>query len=360
MLKARAFIAAGLLALLSSGPAIACSYDGNEYELWQREPIEELVARSAMIERVRVEHPTEPPCEDEPARGATQAERDAWYNRLSPLCWTHGIPGIPLEGTVVERFVGEGPSRIALAWRGYDGDDWYFSDLAQVYENDRTYVLGYDAERYDLHSRRAFWMDHGIEYPLDGSDSCGGFPTLIPGNEYVLFRDEGGATIAAEPISGADDALVQWLRLPVDSEARLRATLFTPQEAFEAASGLVEVSVTRCERTTSEYAQWPYDVFGLQRRGTRRSHSRDEVQPDEETELFLSAWFIWRDLPCGPVDLLLVDTLGGGDYLPEMPAVITDGTVSVAELFPGVRLTGPERVTVDQAFEWFKAGRAED
>jgi hypothetical protein len=309
---------------------------------------------------VRVEAPTEPPCEDRPSRDAPQAERDAWYGRLSPRCLTHGIPGIPLQGSVIERFVGDGAASIDLVWRGSGGDDWYFSDIRQVYESDLSYVQRYDARRQNLHSRRAFWMDHGIGGPRDGSDSCGGYPTLTPGNEYVLFRDEGGATIAAEPVSGADDALVQWLRLPVESEERLRATLFTPEEAFRAATHLTEVSVTRCERTHHEYSAWPYEVFGFLRRGTRRGLSREEAMPLEDASLFLSDWFVWRDLPCGPVELLLVNTNGAGASPPEMPAVITNGTVSVAELFPGVRLTGPDRVTVDQAFEWFEAGRAAD
>lgn len=358
MLQARAFIAASVLALLSSGPALACSYDDNEYERRQRQPIERLVVRSAMIERVRVEQPTEPPCEDEPARGASQAELDGWYDRLSPRCLTYGAPGIPLQGTVIESLVGDGAGSIDLVWRGNDGDDWYFSDVRQA--TGRYFSAGHDEYRQELHSRRAFWMDHGIGYPLDGSDSCGGYPVLTPGNEYVLFRDAGGATIAAEPVSGADDALVQWLRLPVNSEERLRTTLFTPEEAFRVATHLSQVRVTRCERTDHEYSAWQYEVFGLLRRGTSQGLSREDAMPLEDASLFLSDWFVWRDLPCGPVDLLLVETNDGGDYLPEMPAVITDGTVSVAELFPGVRLTGPERVTVDQAFEWFEAGRAED
>jgi hypothetical protein len=86
----------------------------------------------------------------------------------------------------------------------------------------------------------------------------------------------------------------------------------------------------------------------------------------------LKDWFAFHRMRCRPMTLLVVSTsaypasVKGRDdapfqaraWVPPMPAVVTRGSVKVADLFPGVHLAGPDRVTLDQAFAWQEAGRS--
>lgn len=350
-----------------SGPALACSYGGNVYERDQRQSLAQLFRRSTYVERVNVEVRGEAPCPVRPDDRSDDATWDRYFENAPEICGGE-LPDADLQGRLVERFAGGGEDRFPLRLaRLGDTRSWAFGDIRVLSETDRRRLIHAEEERAaSRHDYPIFWLQGDVGFDGDGTDSCGGGSYLAPDMDYVVFRNSAGHVVAAEPVSREDDALLVWLR-----QGNPRDRAFSPQEAFAAASELSVVEVTRCDPPRDEYDEWPYVVWARLVRGERNWSILPRDDPDENgaVETYnLDEWFAFRESPCALGELLVVDigvSRDGSPYpsrvwTPPTPAVIVDGRVRVADLFPGVTLTGPEWVTVDEAFAWFEAAPTMD
>lgn len=345
---------------LSATDAVACSYSGNSYDLWQREPLETLFGRAVFVERVNVTSIGEASCSRPPPRSAGEEVLDRYWTSVPEECSGLNRNDGRFSASVVERFRGEGRDRFELlGGPASPGRPYRFSDIRSIPEDVATYIVESERARAARgHLEPLFWFDGDIDFQQDQQDSCGGGNVLVPGQDYVVFRNRAGHVFAAEPVSREDDAFLAWLRsdLPSGRSARV----FTAKEAFEQVGDMSLARVERCEASDPEYDEWPHVVFARRVRGDAGHVFRweEEESAAGAIETFkLDEWFAYRRVDCGPMDLLIVETKGKGGYaqrvyLPPMPAVVTNGHVLVRDLFPGVSLTGPEWVTVDQAFAW--------
>lgn len=331
-------------------PAMACSYAGdrNSYRLYQRESLDDLVARAAFVERISVDAEGAFRCASLSDRPWTHDEWNAQRASQPVQCADAVRSATGFHGLVLERFSGDGPDRFELFLTTTNGSDWFFSDASV----NLPWVEEVMARRFALHAQPDFWLEPGIGLMRDNTNNCGGNPTLHPSADYVVFRDARGAVFGAEPVSGSDDPLLLWLRLPDRSDERRERIAFSPAEAFRTTTHLAEVELTECPAEA-----WDWPVVRQTRGGDfRRSHETDRA-PTWSISYHLRDWLAWREIECRPLTLLVVDVRTGGAYLSPSFAVVEDGMVETASLFPGVNIEGPARISVDQAFEWFEAGR---
>lgn len=211
----------------------------------------------------------------------------------------------------------------------------------------------------------------------------------------------------------ADDAFLQRLRDHADDPAAFAATPWPVADLFRSAPALIEAHVQTCEGDTGPRASYRTEKAKLSvTRGDRTSIERlfwkAKEQPGETEFEFNDLWDFYqtRAEPCprGQSILLLTTGFEGppiwsgteewvetnfpgwtasvrerlaetgeedeiaplefilGDALPKAgqprPLLIHDGRIRLADIPTGLTLTGPEWITVDQAFAWFEEGRA--
>lgn len=345
---------------LSATEAVACSYSGNSYDLWRREPLEKLFGRATFVERVSVTSMDEPRCSRPPPRSAAEEVSDRFWESVPEACKGLNRNDGRFSASVIERFRGDGRDRFELLGSAPSpGRPYRFNDIRSIPEDVATYIV--ESERARAaggHLEPLFWFNGDVDFEQDQQDSCGGGNVLVPGQDYVVFRDRAGHVFAAEPVSRDDDAFLAWLRS--DRPSGRAARVFTAKEAFEQVGEMSLARVERCEASDPEYDEWPYVVFARRLRGDAGHVFRweEEESAAGAIETYkLDEWFAHSRIACEPMDLLIVETEGKGGYaqrvyLPPMPAVVRNGQVLVQDLFPGVSMTGPEWVTVDQAFAW--------
>ncbi|NBW07037.1 MAG: hypothetical protein EBR82_03325 [Caulobacteraceae bacterium] len=355
------------VALVYGAPEVAraCSYAGNTYDRDKREPLDALFRRSAFVERVLVQIGAPPTCPRRPSVGAKDDVWDAYYASAGEQCAPDPFnePPAPLTGIVEERFKGSGPDTLSLAPEYGD-----FSDVRRFsIADEQQFADGERARASGGHAWPEFWLESDIGFAKDGTNSCGGRPFLVPAMDYVLFRDQAGKIVGAEPVSRDDDAFLGWLRR--DPAEAASARTFTAQQAFAATPFMALVEVTRCPPTSAR-SSGHVAARLLQGDPTFVFASEVEIGGEAET-YYLDAWFAFHRTRCHPMTLLVVSTSAypasarssdetrfqGRAWVPPTPAVVAGDSVRVADLFPGVHLTGPERVTVDQAFAWQEAGK---
>ncbi len=418
-------------ACLVAAPAWSCSRaNWNTYEDFGRPPGRDVLARSATVDWITVEPPPPPLCprlpdgfinpesyDDDAAweQGPEECQ-DPWGQSYSPI----------FVGSVVERLKGGSPDRFALMrytapWRDEADPDsaWHpgrwerFTDLRRTSVTTHIgFSLGERNVAESRHRDLAFWDRGEIGFNRDGSNSCGGAPSLDPDMRYIVFRDAMGAVLALEPVLHDDDAFLTRLRDHADSPAAFATTPYPVHDFFRSARGLIEARVLSCEG-------------GGPRSSYRTEHARLRVTRGDTGELRRTFWslepevgpgqFSFNDLwdfyqvrgePCprGQSVLILVAALPGTpawdgalawtearfpgwhaaaskrlkdlddedeispleffltDPLPKTglprPIRIHDGRIRLADIPTGLTLEGPEWITVEQAFQWFEEGRA--
>lgn len=258
------------------------------------------------------------------------------------------------------------------------------------------------------HRDTDFWDDGRVEFSMDQSNSCGGDPTLDPEMSYVVFRDAVGGVMALEPVLHADDLFLGRLRAAMSGATDLAASRLSVQEMFGSAIGLVQVRVLSCtgdgRSSESEHARLrvvrghpgePYRPFPFEwdsRTGEVEFddlwdfyRSRNQRCPVGDDLLLLITLFDraprwdgaqdWVDHRFPEwtgnaseqlADLVAVDSItpldfilgyGSSSIAMVRPVRIQDGRIRLSDIPTGLNLTGPEWITVDEAFGWFQAGR---
>jgi hypothetical protein len=344
--------------------AAACSYAGNTYEWARREPLDELFHRSASVERVRVQAGEASACPRWPSLGAEDEEWDRYYVAAGEKCAPDPFTeAADFSGIVQERLKGAAPATIALR-----PDRGEFGDIRRFSVVDEELMAGGERARAaEGHARPQFWMEGDVGFARNGLTSCGGNPVLVSGMDYVVFRDRAGKVIAAEPVSRDDDEFLGWLRRRPGDAANAR--IFTPQQAFAATPEMALVEITHCPPASAPQTG---NITARLIRGSPGALFASETTAGAETETYsLREWLAFHRMRCRPMTLLVVMTSAypapapdrgkpqfqARAWVPPMPAVISDGSVRMSDLFPGVHLSGPDRVMVDQAFVWQQPGR---
>jgi hypothetical protein len=344
--------------------AAACSYGGNTYDWAKREPLDALFRRSTFVERVRVQAGESPACPRWPSLSAEDEEWDRYYDLAGGNCAPDPFSeSADFSGVVQERFKGAAPDAIALRL-----DRGEFGDIRRLSVRDEQLVAdGERARAAEGHARPQFWMEGDVGFAKNGLTSCGGNPILVSGLDYVMFRDRAGKVIAAEPVSRNDDEFLGWLR-GHPGQAR-EGRVFSPQQAFAATPEMALVEITHCPPTSARPTE---NITARLIRGSPGALFASETTAGAETETYsLREWLAFHRMRCRPMTLLVVMTSAypapapdrgkpqfqARAWVPPMPAVISDGSVRMSDLFPGVHLSGPDRVTVDQAFVWQQPGR---
>ncbi|MGA0543767.1 hypothetical protein ACO2Q1_00675 [Brevundimonas sp. VNH65] len=258
------------------------------------------------------------------------------------------------------------------------------------------------------HRDLQFWDDGRVEFSMDRSNSCGGVPTLDPKMSYVVFRDTLGGVMALEPVLHADDLFLGRLRAATAGATDLAASRLPVQAMFGSAIGLVQVRVLSCtgggRSNESEHARLrvvrgdvgaPYRPFPFERDSRTGEfdfadlwdfyQTRNQSCPVGEDLLLLVASFdgaprwegaqdwIDRRFPewtgaalARLAELDAADTMTPLDFIlggpspstgSVRPVRIHDGRIRLSDIPTGLTLTGPEWITVDEAFGWFQAGR---
>ncbi|HYC96783.1 hypothetical protein [Brevundimonas sp.] len=418
-------------ACMAAAPAWSCSrVNWNTYEDFGQPPGRDVLARSATVDWIRVEPPPPARCPRYPD-GFTHPEvydDDSAWERGPEECQNFSDEGVsPIYiGSVIERLKGRSPDRFALmryiAPRRDETDrdsEWSagrwerFTDLRRTpATRNISFSLGERSTAEGRHRDLAFWDGGDIGFNLDGSNSCGGVPTLDPDMRYVVFRDENGAVLALEPVLHDDDAFLGRLRDHADAPAAFAATPYPVRDFFRSALGLLEARILSCDGGGSRSS---YETERATLRVTRgdpgppqRTFWSLTPETGEGRFAFNDLWDFYqtRNEPCprGESILLLVAGLPGTptwdgalawtedrfpgwhdaassrlrelddedritpleffltDPLPKAgqprPIRIHDGRIRLADIPTGLTLAGPDWITVEQAFQWFEEGRA--
>lgn len=284
-----------------------------------------------------------------------------------------------------------------------------FSDLRVMPATVQIGVsLGERSRAEGRHRDVAFWDDGRTEFSMDRSNSCGGLPTLDPEMSYVVFRDAVGGVMALEPVLHTDDLFLIRLRAATAVATGLEPSRLPVQEIFGSAEGLVQVRVLSCTGGGRSYES-EHARLRIVRGDPGKPYRPFPFESDPKTSEvdFVDLWDFYqtRDQPC-PVgeDLLLliasfdgpprwdgeqdwVDQrfpkwteaasarlaeLDGAESVPPLdlilgrsfpstgrvrPIRIRDGRIQLSDIPTGLMLTGPEWITIDEAFGWFQAGR---
>lgn len=345
-----AFIAA------APGAAFACSYVSNTYDRVQREPLDRLFQRSTYVETIQVSANGLQPCARRPSRAAKDEVWEAWVDAIPPQCSAPFSADADLTATVTERFKGQDGSSYPLHLGSSDQPSGFSDSRILGSEIADSIAESETARAATGHHDPVFWLQGDVGFAHDMSDSCGGSPVLLPGFSYVVFRKADGAVLAAEPVAASDDELLAWLHRTSGETLASPARLFTPAQVLAAASRLTLVAIERCEDQYGEST-----VIARPLRGTD-----SEVFPEGEAveadgaqaTFYLDEWLTHRGLDCAPRMVLVVTVYGAQKvWIPPMPAIVENGSVRVADLFPNVAVNGPERITVDEAFALFGSGR---
>ena len=359
-----------LLASLGATPTAACSLENwNVYESVSQPSLARLTDEAATIDWVSVDAgpvacPRSSPVEVASATAACPARRE----------WSEG----DFSGRVVERLKGaSGESFPLVRW---SGNRWEgFSDVREMPDVARSRVAVRTRAQADSHAALLFWDEGALSFSLDGANSCGGSPVLDPGNRYVVFRDASGSVIALEPVLAGDDRLLQRLRARRNDHRASMREPFPVESLFRDAFGLVLTRVNFCRgggrdadserarlttlRGSPEFLFMTQDSQPVGGGTTWYEHGAPGAASFRFD--YLSDSFAARGQGCpsrGSRILLLRPKILPSDssaYSLDRPIpVAADGTISVADIFTALELTGAERVSVDQAFVWFEESRS--
>ena len=359
---------AGLLAACMSTPVMACSL-GN-WNIYENEPsIARLMREAATIDWISVE------------AGPVRCPRFSTVPGTAfvpdPACDYHQSQG-DFTGMVVERLKGGSPDRFRLARRrasdyGVRWDD--FSDPRDIdpantgnwISTSPSAELRRIAER--RHGDLEFWDAAYLPFVTDRADSCGGRPTLDPEMTYVVFRDRLGGVLALEPVNADDDVLLHRLRARRENPRAEMREIYPVETLFRTAAQLALATVKSCRGGGRDYESERAAL--ILERGDPAFILEIQVSYDADEEglseggvfRFDELWdsFDIRRERCpsaGTRVLLLRPSFGRPYDSPRVIRVQRNGTVRPSDIPTALRLTGPETITVEQAFAWFEEGRA--
>jgi hypothetical protein len=378
------------------GPAAACTYlDWNPWSALVVPSLTRLVREAETIDWVNVRHtgpqlcPQMPDPRIQPAAYAAVIA-DGSEALLATDCFTTDPKPGMLAASVVERLKGSSEQTFDLFFGFGDGTDMKFG-FADIRELPIT-----DAYRFELyerieadnrHASTAFWHESAIGWSLDGMDSCGGRPALSPAVRYIVMRDAAGAVTASVPVKHEDDALLARLRLKRDQpDSDLRPSLAVA-DYFRNTDDLALIRVMRCRTVgvTGSLSQSNYEPGAIAvERGTHdAANDLDELWSFFDLKgkrcpaggQVLIASFVpdgvgQQPYRRSPVDILISGAfkmfgdeefdLFGAPFVGRplaQPLVVQDGKVHIADILTGLRLEGPESVSVDDAFRWHEEGR---
>jgi hypothetical protein len=340
--------------------------------------------------------------------------RDDWFDQATaPLYVASTIER--LKGRSPDRFVLA--TYVEPYWNDSAWIDGYWRKFSDHRRLPATSDISVSVEARSIaegrHNDLAFWDSGDVGFTLDGSSSCGGQPTLDPAMRYIVFRDAMGAVLALEPVLYGDDEFLERLREHAADSTAFAVTPYPVADFFRSASALIQARVLKCEGDTGPRASSESEEATLRvTRGDNASVERlfwQAKRRPEATEFeFNDLWDFYQTrgetCPRGQAVLLLSAGLKGppiwdgadawteaqfpgwnsavgarlretgeqdeitplqfvvGDPLPTVgvarPIRIHDGRIRLADIPTGLTLTGPEWITVEQAFAWFEEGRA--
>lgn len=390
-------------AVLFAAPAAsACSMaDWNSFETFaeRRQPTD--LERATFVERVRFDALSPAACPRFPLD-----DGDAEPLPAAPACDDGPSPPglrLMLTANVMERFKGQGSDRFRVLLSGDQPmfmprwEQWAtFPDLRVADALTHAAVALREKARADGGHRGDVFWDRGTLGPFGmSSGACGLDLAIDPALSYLLVRDAAGLVIAAEPVLHHDDELLSRLRLQAAGAEPLIPTR-SVADYFRGAAALVLVRVTRCWNGRG-YANEGAAAVVL--RGDARAFrvvDPETGKPDATGGFdfgFLADWAESRGHRCAEGEVLIADGVFATDQqvrfdeayaiaqVPEIdravlaqwtagpafdlwldalrrPAAVRRGEVRRSELITGLRLDGPDVISVDQAFAWFEEGRA--
>jgi hypothetical protein len=366
--------AASAVLILAASPAAACSLsDWNRYESWFEPSIIDLTRRAATIDFVQVERTELSVDCPRPGTDMTRDEARTYLNesRAIPGCDPHGSPAPgTFEGVVIERLKGSSPDVFSLFMRSSwnQREEMYgFSDPAHRSREAEGRIEA--AARREADTRRNgpdYWSNPVARFQEDGSNSCGGYYTVVPDMTYVVFRDDDGAILALEP-AWQDDELLRRLRLRRDDPTFDLRDSREVNVWIAGATDIAVVKINYCEgQGTGNYEDEKAAVSQVRGEAAFIYQYNEAAGGWESGQLHpirfddLPDFFEWRGQPCpaeGSHVLVLRFEMSGWP-IPLMPIPVSaDGVVNRADIPTALRLTGPETFSVDQAFQWFEAGQ---
>jgi hypothetical protein len=400
------------VAIALPGRANACTlFDWNPYDGFYEPNIIRLAREATTIDWVdiRVTGPQRCPRFPDP-----MFERDAYLAamaaELEPINSSIDIcdfslfpqPGM-FAADVVERLKGNSLSTFELYEGAADGTDkrFGFADIREL-PIGAAYSFNRDQriEADERHASLAYWYRAVADMPLDGTDSCGGRPAFSPNLRYIVFRDARGAVTGYVPVRHQDDVLLTRLRqLRDDPRADMRTAMHV-EEYFRRAIDLALARVGRCGTDATRNdggasAFTPNGIVTIERGDATFLTERYPLKKNEAAFSYLADHFSFRGETCPESGLVLIADLDmtdasgvhsgwnlrdhimkvaallldpeyGADYVRdwqpwmlEQPIRVAEGNrVRLSDIQSGLRLEGPESVSVDDVLRWHEEGKA--
>lgn len=395
LLRVTGLFAALLSLSLALADARACSIMPPGFNVFDGFPRSaagtDLVSSSATIDWIELAEPPPP---------SACGRMDPWRDdQKSPRCRDVMANSPVFTAIVIERLKGSSPERFPL----WQYDDTYaasgrnhFVDLRimPVWEHARVSVIE-RAIAEGGHETLAFWEVMGVHsipslQPID----CGrGIAGVDGSGRYLAFRDADGVVTALEPVWRPDDSLLARLRRFATSPGEYGRIALSVEDFFVAAGGLILAKVVKCRQRsqldfsdatirvlrgdpgpflTDSWSSWRQDgaTIGSVREvpdffesqhiaGCREGAKVLIAKMDFERPPQLSGgreWLIKRfpEFNGEPdKDSLAYAT----DWRPYehsqvRPMLVKNNSVVVADIPTGLALTGPDTISVDQAFAW--------
>lgn len=392
-----------LAAAVAAGaePAWACTSPyHNPFADLERPPASDLVRDATFIDWVVVEASGPPACEP-PKRQTSeefQAEEAAWEaweaapdpkpEPPGPMWGPGGLtttegqetrtcvwaktfgPIHPLKARVVESIRSGGSPYFSLAFRWDRSDPWKaYSDPRVQYADG----LQYDREASDRalawHQSPGF-LDHGdLTRLVDGTDSCGGFPTAFVGERYLVFRSDDGGVMAMEPVRDRDDLFLDRVRRLAAKPRDFAHPALSAEAFFRASPGVALVRLKRCAGGAYRDLVVEADVL---RGGFNAGPMKDWVETTDEYEVtgsgrredgpsfnWLAEYLTHIKAPCrAGMTLLVISGPFDPDQSPPRAARVSGKNFRLQDIVSGYDLQGADLLSVDQAFAWVEAGQA--
>lgn len=297
-------------------------------------------------------------------------------------------PGIHVA-SVVERLKGASPNSFDLFMVSVPPSESRYG-LADVREISLSAAYRFHraqaAEADGRHASPTYWHKATMDWPRDGTDSCGGRAAIDPAIRYVVFRDRYGGVTAYAPVQRDDDILLEGLRhLRADPSFDMRSTMRV-EDYFRNISDLARVRLERCphsarntwtpmrlraergdisvfgEASQSDIQILHYFEFRKQACPEGSSilmvnFSPGDPHPHWASRSWLQRWFgHWLPSFDGMLSTLLDPLFDSAP--PTQPITIrADGRIAVADIYTHLKLEGPATVSVDDVFRWHEQGR---
>jgi len=361
-------VALGVVAALAISPAAwACTIDPNGYnpyvELTDSRP-EDLYRRAGFVDWVRLE-------------GGDTA-------------------------VVLERLKGRSPGRYRLVRESYEPTDppEFQSFYGFPVSPDTSPVLGLfslsqKAKADEGHRALRFWDNGGVGMQYLGLDSCGGPEGFEPRMRYVVFRAINGAVLGYTPVLHEDDELLTRLRRRGVERTALERRI-PVADFFRRADSVSLARVKNCPHSIWEDRA---NVTVLRGGLGDADPFDDRPRPPgpDQNYGFLHDFFAARKQACpAGRDILAfrirmpgvlvqsdpawarrsvrglqqVSQLNEAEFSPNEPltlywdpglpraVIVANGAVRLADIPTGLKLIGPDSVSVEDAFRWSEEGAA--